>query len=209
MLSSHYKFFPTELSRLHIALFDDVKNAAELRARLVKASTMEGEEGEKEREAVNFGFVDAAPIASLLHLQTAIQQATLACTDGSMKTKTVHSEILWALNSGSNIGEAIKRFGVSDTTKSLFAVRVCGPELSIEQVLESMKAVIQGEEVPFEKLDEMTDWDRVIKYYHNKSKGSADEEVTKLMNQKPLSDKGKRVINEIVVSSVAMKTVMA
>lgn len=65
MLSSHYKFFPPHLSHVHIALFTDVKNAPELRSRLIKASTMEGEEGEKEREAVNFAFVDAAPVSLL------------------------------------------------------------------------------------------------------------------------------------------------
>jgi EKC/KEOPS complex subunit CGI121/TPRKB len=128
MLSSHYKFFPAELSHLHIALFTNVQNAAQLRARLIKAATMEGEEGEKEREAVNFAFVDALPvslsfvsclvslkltgtivqIASLLHLQTGIQQATLASTDGSMRTKTVHSEILWALNSSNNVSTFIR-----------------------------------------------------------------------------------------------------
>ncbi|KAG8705267.1 hypothetical protein FRC09_003068 [Ceratobasidium sp. 395] len=207
MLSSHYKFFPTEFSRLHIALFTNVQNAPELRARLIKAATLEGEEGEREREAVNFAFVDAPPIASLSHLQTAIQQATLASTDGSMKTKTVHSEILWALNNSNNISESIKRFGVSDSSKSLFAVRVCGPELSIESVLEGMKAAVQGEEVPLERLDEITDWSLVCKYY-KVSNDPAVVEQTK--GQKgELSDNAKATIKEIVVSSVAMKTVMS
>lgn len=62
MISSHYKFFPTELSQVHIALFTRVQNAEKLRARLISAATAEGEEGEKEREAVNFAFVDAAPV---------------------------------------------------------------------------------------------------------------------------------------------------
>lgn len=66
MLSSHYKFFPAELSRVHIALFTRVQNAEKLRSRLISASTAEGEEGEKEREAVNFAFVDAAPVSLLL-----------------------------------------------------------------------------------------------------------------------------------------------
>ncbi|CAE6445954.1 unnamed protein product [Rhizoctonia solani] len=210
MLSSHYKFFPPELSRVHVALFTNVQNAPELRSRLIKASTMEGEGGEKEREAVNFAFVDAAPITSLLHLQTAIQQATLASTDGALRTKTVHSEILWALNSSNNISESIKRFGVSDSSKSLFAVRVCGPELSIEDVLASMKAAVQGEEVPLETLSEITDWPLVCKYY----KISNDPAVIELAKgnkgePKQFSDAAKSTINEIVVSSVAMKNVMS
>ncbi|KDN48042.1 hypothetical protein RSAG8_03058, partial [Rhizoctonia solani AG-8 WAC10335] len=210
MLSSHYKFFPPELSRVHIALFTNVQNAAELRSRLIKASTMEGEEGEKEREAVNFAFVDAAPITSLLHLQTAIQQATLASTDGALRTKTVHSEILWALNSSNNISESIKRFGVSDSSKSLFAVRISGPELSIDDVLASMKAAVQGEEVPPEALSEITDWPLVCKYY-KVSNDPAVVELTKGSKGEPkqFSNEAKSTINEIVVSSVAMKNVMS
>ncbi|KAG9075440.1 hypothetical protein FS749_012897 [Ceratobasidium sp. UAMH 11750] len=207
MLSSNYKFFPTEFSRLHIALFTNVQNAPELKARLIKAATMEGEEGEKEREAVNFAFVDALPIASLLHLQTAIQQATLAATDGSMKTKTVHSEILWALNGSNNISESIKRFGVSDSSKSIFAVRVCGPELSIDDVLAGMKAAVQGEEVPLEKLDEITDWSLVTKYYKVSNDPAVVDQTKEQKGE--LSDDAKATINEIVVSSVAMKNVMS
>ncbi|CAE6347125.1 unnamed protein product, partial [Rhizoctonia solani] len=199
MLSSTYKFFPPELSRVHIALFANVQNAPDLRSRLIKASTMEGEEGEKEREAVNFAFVDAAPIASLLHLQTAIQQATLALTDESLRTKTVHSEILWTLNNSNNISESIKRFGVSDSSKSLFVVRVAGPELSIDDILGSMKAAIQGEEVPIENLSEITDWPLVCKYY----KVSNDPAVVELTKgskgeAKEFSEEAKTVINEIV-----------
>jgi EKC/KEOPS complex subunit CGI121/TPRKB len=42
-----------------IGLFVDVSNAAHIRTRIVNASSMTGEEGELEREAVNFAFVDA------------------------------------------------------------------------------------------------------------------------------------------------------
>ncbi|KAF8708988.1 hypothetical protein RHS03_03239, partial [Rhizoctonia solani] len=210
MLSSTYKFFPPELSRVHIALFTNVQNASELRSRLIKASTMEGEEGEEEREAVNFAFVDAAPITSLLHLQTAIQQATLASTDGTLRTKTVHSEILWALNNSNNISESIKRFGISDSSKSVFVVRVTSPELSVENILGSMKAAIQGEEVPIEALSEITDWPLVCKYY-KVSNDPAVVELTKGSKEESqkFSEEAKATINEIVVSSVAMKNVMS
>ncbi|CAE6464780.1 unnamed protein product [Rhizoctonia solani] len=210
MLSSTYKFFPPELSRVHIALFTNVQNASELRSRLIKASTMEGEEGEEEREAVNFAFVDAAPITSLLHLQTAIQQATLASTDGTLRTKTVHSEILWALNNSNNISESIKRFGISDSSKSVFVVRVTSPELSVENILGSMKAAIQGEEVPIEALSEITDWPLVCKYY-KVSNDPAVVELTKGSKEESqkFSEEAKAAINEIVVSSVAMKNVMS
>ncbi len=43
----------------HIALFKDVNGAAALRKRIIAAATIEGEAGEREREEVNFAFVDA------------------------------------------------------------------------------------------------------------------------------------------------------
>lgn len=52
-------YFPHLGASVHAALFHDVKNAALLRARLISASTMTGDEGMKEREAVNFAFIDA------------------------------------------------------------------------------------------------------------------------------------------------------
>ena len=41
------------------AKFKHVKNAGEIRARIVKAASMEGPEGDKERDAVNFAFINA------------------------------------------------------------------------------------------------------------------------------------------------------
>jgi EKC/KEOPS complex subunit CGI121/TPRKB len=51
--------YPQFSSTVHVALFNHVANAAKLRARIVRASTLEGTEGQAEREAVNFAFVDA------------------------------------------------------------------------------------------------------------------------------------------------------
>ena len=56
MESFAYRHFS---STVHVALFVHVTNAAKLRARIVRASTLEGSEGQLEREAVNFAFVDA------------------------------------------------------------------------------------------------------------------------------------------------------
>src|SRR5437879_3609846 len=42
-------------------------------------------------------------ITSPLHLQTAIYQALLSESQGSLRTKTIHSEIIWALNPTNNV----------------------------------------------------------------------------------------------------------
>ena len=104
---------------VHVAHFT-IRNAQELRTRLVTASTMTGNEGDLEREAVRFTFLDAAmvrrilkelrrdpheneQISSRLHLLTAVNQALLAESSGTLATHNIHSEVVWMLEPGSNV----------------------------------------------------------------------------------------------------------
>lgn len=54
---------PHHSANLSIALFD-ISNAAALRSRLVAASTAVGEEGDHERERLDFAFVDGSMVRS-------------------------------------------------------------------------------------------------------------------------------------------------
>lgn len=72
---------------------------------------MAGDEGERERAALNFAFVDARVLTSREHLLTGCHQAMIACARGpaaegnvgGMRTKTPHSEVLFALNPTHNV----------------------------------------------------------------------------------------------------------
>ncbi|KAH0839516.1 hypothetical protein J3R83DRAFT_374 [Lanmaoa asiatica] len=142
------------------AKFKNVKNAGAIRARIVKAATMEGPEGDKERDAVNFAFINATLITSPLHLQTAAVQALFAQSEETMRTKTLHSEIVWNLNPTNNITEAIKRYGVSDTTTDLIVMHIASWER--EDVLERMRNVVDGELDLLANVSQVTDWETVI-----------------------------------------------
>ncbi|KAG2139749.1 kinase binding protein CGI-121-domain-containing protein [Suillus clintonianus] len=185
---------------VHVALFDDVTNAAAIRSRIVQAARNLGVDGNTEREAVNFAFIDARLISSSLHLQTAIYQALLSETQGQLRTKTVHSEILWALNPTNNITEAIRRYGVSDASTTLIVVRVDVSDTP--NIQRRMCDIIQGSMVPFRVLGQITDWSIIKKHYKLDSE-SALKEVQG--NQ----DRECSIIDNIVVSSVAMKNVAA
>ena len=50
--------YPAELAEISFALFIDLSDAASLRQRLIKASTMEGVAGIDERKSVDFAFLD-------------------------------------------------------------------------------------------------------------------------------------------------------
>ncbi|KAI0753593.1 CGI-121-domain-containing protein [Irpex lacteus] len=196
-----YHQFPPHLRTVHIALFSNVQNAAELRNRLVQAASMTGPEGERERKAVNFAFVDARLIASVQHLKTAVYHAALAATQGALKTKYVHSEIIWTLNPTNNITEALRRYGVSATTKSLFVVRV-DQQIDSQTLVEQLANVVQGDLVPLTHLEDLTDWDTIKKHY----KLNTEPAIRNAGGDRTIE---RRKIDRIVTSSVATKLVAA
>ncbi|KIJ32308.1 hypothetical protein M422DRAFT_234102 [Sphaerobolus stellatus SS14] len=203
-----YSHVSPDVSTIHLALYTDVNNADQIRKRLVAASTLPGEEGEREREAVNYAFVDAKLITSRLHILTAVYQAILASMTGSLRTKTLHSEILWALNHGHNISEAIKRFGVSDTTRTLLVIRVCSPSFTAEEFSAMIPSIVKGTPVPLSDLIHYTDWTSVRKYYKLNTDPALAPFSRKSSTESP-SLAEQKVIDQLVTSLVAMKSVSA
>ncbi|KAF7300261.1 hypothetical protein MKEN_01350200 [Mycena kentingensis (nom. inval.)] len=193
---------PSHLSHIHAALYVDVSDAAALKRRLIAAAAAEGDEGEQERAALNFAFIDARLITSLALLKAAIYSAVLSEAQGRLLTKTVHSEIIWTLNPTNNISEAMRRYGVSETSTSLVAVRVAGPELPPAAIQRAMSAAIRGTPVPFTDLAKQTDW-AAVKKYHKLANDTA------IRDAKDNIDMEHAIIDEIVVSCAAIKCVQA
>lgn len=54
---------PTELSQIHLSLFTNVKNAADIRSSLIAAATMEGPSGDSQREKYDFCFIEAKSVS--------------------------------------------------------------------------------------------------------------------------------------------------
>ena len=119
-------------------------------------------------------------ITSILHLQTAVYYALLTQSQGCLRTKTVHSEILWALNPSNNvcisiptkltsililclqISEAIRRYGISDSTTSLLVVEIGTTPSHRDKI----KATVNGTVSPFSRLSEITDLATIKKVRH-------------------------------------------
>jgi len=189
-----------KLPVVYAAKFKGVTNAATVRSRIVNAASMGGPEGEIEREAVNFAFINAKLITSPVHLQTAIYQALLSESQGLLRTKTIHSEIIWAFNPTNNITEAIRRYGVSDASTDLIIVRVATSD--IPGVLQDMRNVIEGELDSLANVSQTTDWSLVRKHYKLNTEPAVKDAVGGVTKERV-------VVDNIVVSSVAMKSVMA
>jgi EKC/KEOPS complex subunit CGI121/TPRKB len=86
------------------------------------------------------------------------------------RSHNLHSEILLTLHTNNIISEAIKKFGISDSTRTLCVVRFGSSQQA--DVWRDMEKVVQGQLVPLSKLDsdEYADWkslDKVRRTFRN------------------------------------------
>ncbi|KAG5653276.1 hypothetical protein H0H81_001340 [Sphagnurus paluster] len=195
--------FTPERRIVHAALYTNVTNGGVLRQRIIAAANATGAVGEDEREAVNFAFIDARLITSRLHLQTAIYQAILAESQDAMRTRAVHSEVIWALNPTNNITEALRRYGVSETSTAVIVVSIDGGLTDVEK---KMGAVVAGTLSSFDELENVTDWTAVKKVM---KKVLGNEMMLIIAQYNKLSDMKRSEVDRIVVSTVAMKSVVS
>ncbi|CAD6969842.1 unnamed protein product, partial [Tilletia controversa] len=119
----------------------DSSTSSALRSRLIAAPSGTP----SERETLKYAFIDARLITSERHLRTGLHQALLAVSkgvgsevEGGMKTKTVRSEVIFALHPSGNIGESIRKFGIAATTTSLLLLRVGPSSVSSQSILDHM-----------------------------------------------------------------------
>ncbi|KAK4055581.1 hypothetical protein OIV83_000127 [Microbotryomycetes sp. JL201] len=163
--------------------------------------------GDAERANLDFAFIDASMLASRMHLLTAVTQALVAKSDGALKTKTVHSEVLWCLEPGSNITDSLKHFGLGPTTKSLVLVRIDSRGVEAPaSVLQRMSQLVEGEPAPLDLLGQLPE---------NGTNDKSLRKVYKLNNDAVLkaadstSESGRQVLDKLCTSAVALKTAAA
>jgi EKC/KEOPS complex subunit CGI121/TPRKB len=114
----------------------------------------------------------------------------------------------------------MRRYGISDATTSLIVVRVAGPEMASAEIEGNINAVVEGVKSPFTALDGLTDWTAIKKVrvylplrlmFNNCDR----PQYHKLGNEIAIRDaqndleRERAIIKNVVVSSVAMKSVMA
>ncbi|GAA6008938.1 hypothetical protein JCM11491_003840 [Sporobolomyces phaffii] len=194
-------------STVHAALFRRVENAAQLRQRLIAASTLPDDQpGDDERRAVDYAFIDAAMITSRLHVLTAVSQALLAQAHNALRSKTLHSEVISMLEPGTNISEALKHFGLSAKTKDLLLVRIQqqGSEPS-EQIQDGMKSIVEGQLASLDLLGTLPEGGTNDKSLRKLYKLNGDAALAALT---PGSRQYLQTLDQLVTSSTALKSVM-
>ncbi|KAF2840886.1 CGI-121-domain-containing protein, partial [Patellaria atrata CBS 101060] len=160
---------------VHVAAFKDVRNAAFLRQQLI--------EGNREFE---YAFLDCATILSTRHVLAAVFRAMNDARYGRLKSRNVHSEVVFCLSGNNNIVDSFRYFGLTPTTTSLIAIKIpsipSNPSNTITQtppqeapsnslspntISSHLLAAVEGTPIPFtdKALTRFTDLGRVRKVY--------------------------------------------
>jgi len=148
---------------IYAGLFSQVTDAAFLRQQLL--------DGNSDFE---YAFIDASTVLSTKQVFGAVFRAVNDQRQHRLKSRNVHSEIVFALSPNNNIATSFRKFGVGDETTALIAVKVIpvsGTEEEQSQraqaVRDHLEEVVKGQSVPFtdENLQESVDMDKVRNLY--------------------------------------------
>ncbi|KAL8850595.1 MAG: hypothetical protein Q9221_004465 [Calogaya cf. arnoldii] len=168
---------------VHIALYANVKNAAFLQQQLLQGNT-----------AFEYAFIDASVILSSTHLLAAIFRAANDKVNDRLKSKNVHSEMVFCLSMNNNIAESFRRFGVSPATSSLYAVKLSTtPSVTAATVQQHLSDSIEGDPVPFNdaEIARFTDIGKVRKTYKlSDTVGKTNRDKAKGRGHRPGQDEG-------------------
>ncbi|KAK9863418.1 hypothetical protein WJX84_001340 [Apatococcus fuscideae] len=133
---------PLTPGSLSVWLFCDVQNSRELREQIV--------EGALEPEAA---FIKASMVPDLFIIRLAAYQALLAHHNGSLTTRSLHSELLFNLSGSKHIAESLKKFGVSEGCSSLLVARFDAASNDGDQIA----TYVQGNLTPISGLSSCAD----------------------------------------------------
>ncbi|KEQ96474.1 hypothetical protein AUEXF2481DRAFT_3965 [Aureobasidium subglaciale EXF-2481] len=142
---------------LCVGLFKDVKNATFLRQQLLAGNA-----------DFEYAFLDASVVLSRRHFLAASFRGINDFSSKRMKSHNVHSEIVFSFSPNNNIAESFRRFGISDTTQHVLAIKVLsGSNIAAESVSKHLQENIDGEQVEVSDaiLADLADQARLRKIY--------------------------------------------
>lgn len=135
---------------LAVMLFKDVNNCGDIRQKVV-SGTMQPEAA----------IINAALVPDLFAVHLSAHKALQASSRASLRTRSLHAELVFGISGSKHIAETLTRFGVNDSCRHLLVARF---DASPDQV-EQLRQLIQGEERPLSDLPSLTDRDLLHKYY--------------------------------------------
>ncbi|CAK39582.1 hypothetical protein CBS63078_9161 [Aspergillus niger] len=176
----HLSHLPPSMP-VHVALYRDVQNAPYLRQQLMSANA-----------EFEYAFIDASTVLSRTHLLSAVFRAVNDYMNGRLKSRNVHSEMVFSLSPATNIAESFRKFGITDSTKDLLVVKLSvNPEITHDSVAAHLEQNVEGTPVPFddETLSKISDVAKIKKAYKlgalntappNQANGTHDDGLRRL-----------------------------
>ncbi|KAL1858681.1 hypothetical protein Plec18170_002887 [Paecilomyces lecythidis] len=107
-------------------------------------------------------------ILSRTHILAATFRAVNDYLNGRLKSRNVHSEIVFSLSPNNNIAESFRKFGLTDATNDLLVIKVSvSSEITHDSVAQHLGQVVEGSAVPFndETLSAISDISKIRKAY--------------------------------------------
>lgn len=164
---------------VHIALYENVKNAAFLQQQLLDGNT-----------AFEYAFLDASVILSSNHLLAAVFRAANNWTSNRLKSNNVHAEIVFCFSMNNNIAESFRRFGISSTTTTLYVIKLsANPSMNAATIEQHLSESITGNPISFEESESVkfTDIAKVRKIYKLTNTSRGDSKSTSRRGQRALT----------------------
>ncbi|RKF55189.1 EKC/KEOPS complex subunit cgi121 [Erysiphe neolycopersici] len=177
---------------VHISLFRNIKNATFLLEQL-RSGNVEYE----------YALLDARVILSSVHLLSACFRAIHCNINNRLRTRNIHSEVVYALSPRNNITTAFVNFGITDQTRDLIIVKV-GDLTLHDSIKDHLSKIIEGDAETFsdDTLANITDWTRVHKLYSVMEK----RQLQKLRNNGDLNTAEKTEIELLILGAMALKS---
>ncbi|KAL7746362.1 hypothetical protein RI367_008292 [Sorochytrium milnesiophthora] len=110
----------TFTTRVHVGLYTDVSNAAQLKQQVMSKSPP--------ADLDNVVLIDARMIVDIRQCLAALHRAVHQRYYAKMKTRTIGSELMYCLSPVTNIATSLKTFGLSDDTTAVLAVKFVDDE---------------------------------------------------------------------------------
>lgn len=144
-------------SQIFLTLYTNVTNASTIRSNLLSGNTK-----------YSYAFLDPKSIVSISHVLAAVYRALTERAAGSMRTRTVNSEIVFSMSPSMSIGDGLKRFGSKDDSTSILVVRLFEDEdkcADVTQVLTALDEIVDGDRIPISDsaIEPLTDIEIVRK----------------------------------------------
>eukprot|EP00741_Cyanophora_paradoxa_P025011 tig00000319_g24143.t1 len=141
-----FDLFPSR--SIYLALFNNVRNAAEIRKRLLAGD-------------LEYAFINARLVVDALSVLVAANKAVAAQEVGKLTTRNVHSELVYNLGAVHSIAETLRKFGITDDCKRL-VVASFDAKSDVES---EVCALVEGDLVPLSLLGTDIDEAFIKKHY--------------------------------------------